>query len=53
MRDYRPSEGDLTLLLAKQLGPWPPPDITLFSQIYGVRADWSDASDLALLFCYT
>ena len=34
IRETKPSERDLTLLVAKQLGPWPPPDITPFSHMY-------------------
>ena len=34
IRESEPSEKNLTLLLAKQLGPWSPLDITLFSRMY-------------------
>ena len=32
--ETEPFERDPTLLLAKQLRPWPPPDITLFSRMH-------------------
>ena len=34
IRETESSERDLTLLLAKQLRPWPPPDIKLFSRMH-------------------
>ena len=40
----------LCVMLAKQLGPWPPPDITLFSAM--LEQDQTCASDLASLFLH-
>ena len=34
IQETGPSKIDLTLLPVKQLGPWPPPDITLFSRMH-------------------
>ena len=45
LRKY--SERDLTLFLAKQHGPWPPPDIRFFIRIH--EQELTGAFDLALL----
>ena len=48
MRLQEISERDLTLLLAKQLGPWSPPDITIFIQM--IAQELTGACNLGRFF---